>query len=149
MTEDGQPYGPARYKEIAHERYLISKHTNTSYSDTGNITPIERKYIIEFIVDDLQRQKDAYEKASKDISADKIIPSGEFFHRMEAQGAEMYRDGKHASFGVGRYGLGLLWYACLTGKDISDNTFRNFDEEISEEDISVIKKCVNEVMNGK
>ena len=65
LTEDGQPYGPARYKEIAHERYLISKHTNTSYSDTGNITPIERKYIIEFIVDDLQRQKDAYEKAKQ------------------------------------------------------------------------------------
>ena len=64
-TDDGKPYGPARYKEISHERYLISKHTNTSYTDTGEITPIERGYLIEFIIDDLQRQKDAYEKAKQ------------------------------------------------------------------------------------
>ena len=65
MTEDGHPYGPYRYKEIARERYLISKHTHTSYSDSGSITPIERGYLIEFIMEDLQRQKDAYEKAKQ------------------------------------------------------------------------------------
>ena len=69
MTEDGRPYGPLRYKEIARERYLISKHTNTSYEDTSSITPLERNYILEFLVDDMQRQKDMYEKAQTEAEA--------------------------------------------------------------------------------
>ena len=69
LTEDGRPYGPLRYKEIARERYLISKHTNTSYEDTSTITPLERNYILEFLVDDLQRQKDMYEKAQTEAEA--------------------------------------------------------------------------------
>ena len=63
LTEDGKPYGPTRYKEIAKERYLISKHTNTSYDDTATVTPLERNYLLEFLVEDLQRQKDMYDKA--------------------------------------------------------------------------------------
>ena len=66
MTEDHRPYGPTRYKEIAQERYLISKHTNTSYEDTAQITPLERSYLLEFLIDDLQRQKDMYDKAQAD-----------------------------------------------------------------------------------
>ena len=69
MTEDGRPYGPSRYKEIARERYLISKHTNTSYDDTSNITPLERSYLLEFLVEDLQRQKDMYDKAQAEADA--------------------------------------------------------------------------------
>ena len=66
MTNDGRPYGPVRYKEIAKERYLISKHTSTSYNSTEQITPLERGYILEFIVDDLQRQKELYDKAREE-----------------------------------------------------------------------------------
>lgn len=69
MTEEGKPFGPQRYKEIARERYLISKHTNTSYDDTSNITPLERGYLLEFLVEDLQRQKDMYDKAQADAEA--------------------------------------------------------------------------------
>lgn len=69
MTEDGRPYGPSRYKEIARERYLISKHTNTSYDDTSNITPLERGYLLEFLVEDMQRQKDMYDKAQADAES--------------------------------------------------------------------------------
>lgn len=63
MTNEGLPYGPTRYKEIVKERYLISKHTNTSYKDTDDITPVERNYIIEFITEELQKQHEMYEKA--------------------------------------------------------------------------------------
>lgn len=66
MTETGELYAPTRFKEIVKERYLISKHTNTSYQDTVDITPTERKYILEFIHDDLQRQKAMYDKARED-----------------------------------------------------------------------------------
>lgn len=62
-TEDGKPLGPSKYKEIAKERYIISKHTNTSYKDTEYISPLERGYILEFITEDLQRQKEIYDKA--------------------------------------------------------------------------------------
>ena len=39
------------------ERYIISKHTNTSYLDVGDITPTERAYLIEFIKEDLERKR--------------------------------------------------------------------------------------------
>jgi AAA15 family ATPase/GTPase len=52
-----------RYKDIARERYLISKHTNTSYVDTSKLSPIEREYMLEFIVEDLQRQKEIMDEA--------------------------------------------------------------------------------------
>ena len=66
MTDEGKPYGPIRYKNIARERYLISKYTNTSYEDTNRITPLERGYILEFITEDLERQKEMYDKARED-----------------------------------------------------------------------------------
>ena len=66
MTDEGKPYGPIRYKNIARERYLISKYTNTSYEDTSRITPLERGYILEFITEDLERQKEMYDKARED-----------------------------------------------------------------------------------
>ena len=69
MTEDGLPYGPSRYKEIARERYLISKHTNTSYEDTSTITPLERQYLLEFLVEDMQRQKEMYDKAQSEVDS--------------------------------------------------------------------------------
>lgn len=57
LTKDKKPYGPARYKEIVQERYFISKNINTSYNDIGKITPAEREYLIEFIVDEQKQTK--------------------------------------------------------------------------------------------
>lgn len=68
MTEDGKPYGPIRFKDIVKERYIITKHTNTSYGDINNMTPLERSYIIEFIKDDLQRLKDLYDKVKAEAN---------------------------------------------------------------------------------
>lgn len=59
---DQPDLAPKRFKELTRERYLITKHTNTSYNDTAQITPIERQYIFEFIRDELQKQKEAYDK---------------------------------------------------------------------------------------
>ena len=63
LTESGKPFGPERFKNIAKERYLISKHTNTSYEDTQSISPAERSYILQFITEDLQKEKEMYDKA--------------------------------------------------------------------------------------
>lgn len=61
LTKDGKPYGPIRLKEIIKERYLISKNINTSYNDTGKITPLERRYILEFMIEEVQAQKELKE----------------------------------------------------------------------------------------
>jgi len=56
LTEDGQLYGPVRFKNIVKERYFISKKCNTSYIDVGYMTPLERKYVIEFILDEIEKE---------------------------------------------------------------------------------------------
>lgn len=65
LTNDGKPYGPVRFKEIVKERYLISKNINTSYNDTGQITPLERRYIIEFMYEEVKKQKELIEEQKR------------------------------------------------------------------------------------
>ena len=79
---------------------------------------------------------------------DFIIPSGELFECLTELGIErIHRDTFRASSGIGRYALGLLWYFVLTGNDVMNNNFSNFDEEILQEEIDIAKKCVLEVRN--
>ena len=65
LTEDGRPYGPKRYRDITKERYYVSKYCNTSYSDVGEMTPLERRYVLEFITDELEKQKSAIEESKR------------------------------------------------------------------------------------
>ena len=88
----------------------------------------------------------AYQKAAQDINADYIIPSGEVFGALLENGIEkIHRDTFHASLGLGRYALGLTWYSSLTGNDITGNSFADFDEEVSDEEIAIAQKCVSKV----
>lgn len=90
--------------------------------------------------------KDAYKKAADEIGADTFIPSGELFQKLLSSGIEkIHRDTFHATLGTGRYALGLLWYAVLCGKDVSGNTFADFDEEVPPQHIEIVKKCVKEL----
>jgi len=65
FNEDGEPYGPYRFKEIVRECYSIAKNCNTSYTDILKITPRERDYLIEFIVDDANRAQEMIEENRK------------------------------------------------------------------------------------
>ena len=88
----------------------------------------------------------SYQQAAQDICADFVIPSGEVFGALLESGIEkVHRDTFHASIGLGRYALGLTWYRFLTGNDIAQNTFCDFDEEVTAEQIAVAKKCVLEI----
>ena len=90
--------------------------------------------------------KEAYNKAKSLISADKIIKSGELFQLLIKEGiSPVHRDTFHASYGIGRYALALLWYKQLTGNDVIDNAFSDFDEEICKCDIQNIKECVMKI----
>lgn len=87
----------------------------------------------------------AYSKAAKEISADGVIPSGDLMELMRQKGiGGLYRDTFHAGWGFGRYAIGLLWYHVLTGADVTENSYRGFDEDVSEEQIATAKACVME-----
>jgi hypothetical protein len=88
----------------------------------------------------------AYQKASQEIKADGIIPSGELFGLLINNGIlKVYRDTFHASYGIGRYALSLLWYQVLCKKDIMQNAFFDFDEIVTEEEKNKVKALIAHV----
>ena len=55
---------------------------------------------------------------------DGIIPSGDLFELLLDSGIDkVHRDTFHASWGLGRYALGLLWYRYLIGNNVINNSF--------------------------
>ena len=65
FNDDGTPYGPWRYKKIVEECYALSKNLNTSYTDILQITPMERMYLIQMLVDESNQLKEKLEKAKE------------------------------------------------------------------------------------
>ena len=89
-----------------------------------------------------------YNKAFLDAKADLLIPSGKLVSMMYEKGLKMHRDGFHLSYGLGRYAVGLLWYRLLSGNDVTSNTFADFDEEVTPEEIRIAKECVEELVKS-
>ena len=88
--------------------------------------------------------RDAYQQACDAVAADGIIPSGQLFQDLLAAGWEkVHRDTYHASKGPARYALALLWYRMLTGSSVAENTFCDFDEPVTPEQIRTAKACVD------
>ncbi len=88
----------------------------------------------------------ASEQAAQDMGADLILPSGDVFQAMLEKGVKtVHRDLHHADLGIGRYALGLTWYAVLTGRDVMENSFCDFDIPVSPEEIRIAKECVMEI----
>lgn len=82
--------------------------------------------------------KKCYDKAAAEIKADGILPCGTAFQYALHNGIEkIHRDTFHASAGAGCFILALVWYRCLTGNDINNVKFHNFDVEITEEEYRV------------
>lgn len=129
-------------KYAPHARVMI--HQTWAYEDGGE--KLAQRPDVENASEMLEKLKKAYAQAAEDTRADGLIPSGELMYSLLEHGIpRVHRDGFHASLGLGRYALGLLWYRALTGKDIMDNSFSDFDEEISAEDILTVKQCVSEL----
>ncbi len=87
----------------------------------------------------------AYNKAAETISADGIIPSGKAMLTLSKAGLPVHRDTYHANFGYGRYLLALVWFKYLTGRDITENTFNDFDVPVTEEERKIVIDAVNAV----
>ena len=142
-------YIPYLIEVIGYVRQLapnakIAIHQTWAYEQGSYRLNVELGY--KSYKDMLNAVASSYKKAAEDINADLIIPSGELLSLLLENGIEkVHRDSFHASFGLGRYALGLLWYHFLTGNDIIENSFNGFDEEITHDKILTVKSCVTEI----
>ena len=93
--------------------------------------------------------KAAYANAAEEIKADGIIRSGEMLGLMRSRGVEkIHRDTFHASLGVSRYAIGLLWYATLTGRDVLNDTFSDTDEPMTDDEMRIARECAQEISDA-
>ena len=123
-------------KQVIHQTWAYQQDTDLLNEKMGYT---DQKDMFEDV-------KKAYDLAYNDIKADFILPSGEVLQELIKNGVKIvHRDGYHLSLGLGRYVTALLWYTMLTGNDVENNTFRDFDVEITEEEISLAKKCVKTI----
>ena len=88
----------------------------------------------------------AYEQAAKAIGAADIVRDGQLVYALYQAGLRpVWRDHGHVSYGIGRYATALLWYRKLTGNDILSNSFCDFDEPVSAEEVAKIKELVSAI----
>ncbi|MDD6980346.1 MAG: DUF4886 domain-containing protein [Clostridia bacterium] len=93
------------------------------------------------MLSDIQK---TYAAVAEEENLDGIIPSGTLFSMMLDRGIrQVHRDTFHATLGLGRYALGLLWFRMLTGKSVADNGFSDLDVPASDEEIRIVKEIVD------
>lgn len=120
-------------KIVIHETWAYEAESARLHDVAGYETP-------EAMMADV---KAAYRAAAEKIFADGIIPSGELFQTLLQKGvSKVHRDTFHATLGLGRYALALLWYRCLLGKSVLDNPFCDLDVPVSEDLLAIAKACV-------
>lgn len=79
-----------------------------------------------------------YEKAAASIDADGILPCGRALGYALSHGAKtVHRDTFHASYGLGRFLLALVWYGCICRRDISHVRYQDFSEPVTEEEYRI------------
>ena len=84
-----------------------------------------------------------YEEKVAPLGFDGEIPAGDAMMALIDQGLSAHRDGFHASLGMGRYAIALCWLKTLTGISPIGNTFRDFDEPMTEEEIRIAQEAAN------
>lgn len=90
--------------------------------------------------------KPTYDRVVEEIGADMIIRSGETMEGLKTNGiVNCYRDAIHASKGIGRYALGLIWLKTIMGIDPYVVGAIKLDEEVSETELEIAKKVVSEL----
>lgn len=93
------------------------------------------------MLSDIQK---TYKEVADAEKIDGIIPSGTLFGMMLDKGIkQVHRDTFHASLGLGRYALGLLWFRMLTGKSVAENSFSDLDQPANNDEIAIAKTCVD------
>lgn len=132
----------AAYARKCSPRAKIYIHQTWAYeADSSRLLNIAKYPTPEAMLSDVVK---AYEAAAQAIQADGVIPSGELFAKLLENGVEgIHRDTFHASLGVGRYALGLLWYSTLYKRSVARNGFCDLDAYVSPETLCTVKQCVD------
>ena len=91
----------------------------------------------------------AYAQAAGMVQADLVIPAGRAMMNLAEAGLPAHRDGFHASLGAGRYAIALTWYHALTGRDIAENSFKDFDVPVTGEEIAIARKAAVEAFSDR
>ncbi len=123
-------------KQYVHETWSFAegcpRFSKTAFATRAEMIPAVRK---------------AYRDAEQSIGADGVIPSLDAMCKLyDVIGERTYRDGYHCHFGVTRYMLGCVWYMVFFGKTVTGNTFRDFDVEVSEEDVLLAQRCAQDAV---
>ncbi len=87
----------------------------------------------------------AYQQAAKDVDADRIIPCGTLLMALASQGYAVHRDTYHATKGLSRYALGLMWLHVLTGACVRGITLPAFDEPIDAEAQALVQQLITDM----
>ncbi len=117
------------YIKIYAPKTKILIHNTWAYPDDN-----AKYHNLESSEDMYTRVKSAYERASKLIECDGIIPSGDAMIKAYRTNRDIvYRDTLHASLGFGRYMLGIVWFKYFFGEKEEFIHINEFDEPISDE----------------
>ena len=128
-------------KYCPHAKLLI--HQTWAY-ETGSLKLANQQFATDEEM--FAAVEQSYSKAAQLIAADGIIPAGKAMLTAAQTGIEqIHRDTFHASLGAGRYLLALCWFKYLTGKDITENAFSEFDVPVTEEERKIVIAAVNAV----
>lgn len=140
-----QPYlnKLAKYVRMYQPKAKIALHETWAYEDGSQRLCDEMGYRCSG--DMFNDVENAAKNAAQDVGADFIIPSGMVMQKLVDAGFKAHRDAFHASYGLGRYALGLLWYATITGNSVDKCDFSDFDEVIMTTEIDFAKRCVSEI----
>ena len=84
----------------------------------------------------------AYEQAAKDIHAEAILPCGTLLMALSSRGLTVHRDTFHASKGLGRCALALVWLRAITGANVGSLTLPELDEPVDEAQLAFIRQSV-------
>ena len=122
-------------KVVMHQTWAYEATCPRLKNEVGYDTPGEMTRAIEH----------AYAQAAADIHANGTIPSGALFQALlRSNITALYRDGYHASLGLGRYALGLLWMEELTGRSAVGNTMDALDEPADGIDFELVQNIVHD-----
>lgn len=86
----------------------------------------------------------SYRSVAEELDMDGLIPAGELLFALTQNGiAKVHRDMFHASYGLGRYAIGLMWYRTLTGKSVADDTFDDLDEYVDPAELAIARRLAD------
>lgn len=135
---DYETYQPYLNKLVSYIKYHAPKaeimvHQTWAYEDGSARLCYEMGYSRH--EDMFMDIKNAYSKAAHELGDVQIIPSGQTMENLiDAGVSKVHRDTFHATFGTGRYALGLVWYEILTGSSCLNDNFSDFDEPLTEKE---------------